>query len=267
VKRITIILMVISTASCEEKNAEAAANEVPQLEIKELKLFAGYKGFKDYNFFEWTDEGKISGFNGDLAIKLAGKLNLDLVPVAITKQYQKPRIEMLEEGSVDICLQRFTITEERDKRIDFSTPYFRDGLGVIYRKTAKINSTEDFKDLKVLAFEHTTSYAFIKRYDIECNVIKRVPDEYNRDPSKAVNDNIIDVYLSDYSELREATKRYPGLKVAPGVLQQEPWGVGVKEGRDDLIKAVNWALEQLIKDNEIEDLKKKYDLVEETDQF
>jgi len=244
---------------------EGKDDKPPKLEMEELKIFSIYPGAKDYNFFEWDENEGLSGYNGEIAVLVAKRLGLRAVPVAIDKKYEDSRIEMLQNGMVDICVQRFTITESRKEKIDFSEPYFNDGIGVIYRKEDEINSTEDFKDLKVLAFDNTTGKKFLQEKDIECEITSVLPQEYYPDPSKAVADGIVDVYLSDHSELSEAIKRHESLKLAPGILKKEKWGIGVKKGREDLLKAINWALREMSKERVFKELREKYRIVEQNE--
>ena len=75
--------------------------------------------------FGFQDEltGEYSGMEISLAEKVADYLGVDVEYTAVTAA---TRTELLDSGDIDCVLATFTITEERKKSWDFTTPYYTD---------------------------------------------------------------------------------------------------------------------------------------------
>jgi len=102
-----------------------------------LKL--GYRA--DARPFSFKDEaGKPAGYSVDLCQSLAGTIKTDLnlpdlqvqwVPVALDEQ-----VGAVQQHQVDILCGATSVTLERRKSVDFSTPIFPGGVGVVTRSDA-----------------------------------------------------------------------------------------------------------------------------------
>ena len=103
-----------------ETTAPAALAEDVQKIVDRGVLRVGVKnavlgfGFQD----ELT--GEYSGMEISLAQKIAEYLGVDVEFTAVTAA---TRTELLDSGDIDCVLATFTITEERKKSWDFTTPY------------------------------------------------------------------------------------------------------------------------------------------------
>jgi|GEM_PF-3071388 len=89
--------------------------------------------------FAFTDEeGKISGFNVDIANELADMLNVKLKIVEISPE------ELLESPDCDILLSNLPRTLELQSLFRFSEPYFQSGQSIIVsEKNLSINEYEE----------------------------------------------------------------------------------------------------------------------------
>ena len=56
------------------------------------------------------------------------------------------RGELLDSGDIDAVLATFTITEERKKSWDFTTPYYTDYVSVLVEDSTGIKDLADLKD-------------------------------------------------------------------------------------------------------------------------
>ena len=77
------------------------------------------KGFS----FQDTLTGEYKGLEDSLAEMIAEHLGVDVEFTTVTAA---TRGELLDSGDIDAVLATFTITEERKKTWDFSTPYYTD---------------------------------------------------------------------------------------------------------------------------------------------
>ena len=98
-------------------------------------------GFKD------TVTNEYEGLEIELAKKLSEELGYD--GVEFTAVTAATRTELLDSGSLDCVLATFTITEERKKSWDFSTPYFTDAVTVLVEKADGITDLSGLVGKKI----------------------------------------------------------------------------------------------------------------------
>ncbi len=96
--------------------------------------------------YQDTLTGEYSGLEISLAEKLAEYLGVDVEFTAVTAA---TRTELLDSGDIDCVLATFTITDERKKSWDFTTPYFTDHVSVLVENSSGIKTLSDLVDKKV----------------------------------------------------------------------------------------------------------------------
>merc|ERR1711892_1523233 len=118
------------------------ASSEPYLMLKE------YGGMKEYGVRSMEEyEGlsvweKYEGFSKDLVLELCkeAKINVDIRVVDSYGKYDENNgrwtgmIGELIEGTADMAIADLTITEARDKVIDFSVPFMKGGITILYKK-------------------------------------------------------------------------------------------------------------------------------------
>ena len=120
--------------------------------------------------FGFQDEltGEYSGMEISLAEKIAEILGVDVEFTAVTAA---TRTELLDSGDIDCVLATFTITEERKKSWDFTTPYYTDYVTVLVEDTSGITTLADLVDKKVGVSSGSTSAKALVKAMIEAGVI------------------------------------------------------------------------------------------------
>ena len=116
-----------------------------------------------YDPFEVLDkEGKITGFDIDLAREVAKDLGLEL---ELKNVAWDGIIGELKTGKCDVIFSGMSVTDERKKTVSFSAPYFSVGQVVVKRKgDARIASFEDLNtpDMIVATQQATTGEQAIR---------------------------------------------------------------------------------------------------------
>lgn len=79
----------------------------------------------------WEGDPPTSGFEAELASELARELDLDRVELV---QVSFAKIVHGELGGADLALSQLTPTKEREKSMDFTTPYLTAAPGVLVRR-------------------------------------------------------------------------------------------------------------------------------------
>lgn len=183
-----------------------------------------------------TDPSKVTGFDAELAKLLAtyiiGKPNVEIVPPA-----SETREAMLQNDTVDVVFNTYTITEERAKQVDFAGPYFESGLAVAVKSDNKdIKSYKDVDGKTVIVGANTPAVTEVPKIAPKATVTA-----FGTDPAavQALIQGRGDAYVQDYTLLASDAASEKQIKVVGQPFTKEPYGIGLKHGDDDFKKFVN----------------------------
>lgn len=118
--------------------------------------------------YQDTLTGEYSGMEISIAEKLAQELGVDIEFTAVTAA---TRTELLDSGDIDCVLATFTITDERKKSWDFSTPYYTDYVSVLVETSSGITSLADLAGKTVGVSSGSTSAKALTKAMIDGGVI------------------------------------------------------------------------------------------------
>lgn len=194
-----------------------------------------------------TDPQKVNGFDAELAKLLAiyiiGKPNVEIVPPA-----SETREAMLQNDTVDVVFNTYTITEERAKQVDFAGPYFESGLSVAVKSDNKdIKSYKDLDGKNVIVGANTPAVTEVPKIAPKATVTA-----FGTDPAavQALIQGRGDAYVQDYTLLASDAASEKQIKVVGQPFTKEPYGIGLKHGDDDFKKFVNEWLKTIQKDGQ-----------------
>jgi glutamate transport system substrate-binding protein len=183
-----------------------------------------------------TDPSQVNGFDAQLAKLLAtyiiGKPNVEIVPPA-----SETREAMLQNDTVDVVFNTYTITEERAKQVDFAGPYFESGLAVAVKSDNKdIKSYKDLDGKNVIVGANTPAVTEVPKIAPKATVTA-----FGTDPAavQALIQGRGDAYVQDYTLLASDAASEKQIKVVGQPFTKEPYGIGLKHGDDDFKKFVN----------------------------
>ncbi len=150
-----------STSSNADSSSAADSSAADDTTVSGGVLKVGVKdavkgfGFKD------PLSGEYEGMEIEIAKKLANSLGYD--DVEFTTVTAATRTELLDSGDLDCVLATFTITEERKKSWDFSTPYYTDAVTVLVEKADGITDLSGLVGKKIgVSTGSTSAYALVK---------------------------------------------------------------------------------------------------------
>lgn len=136
------------------ESAAGADNSDKMLKVGVKDAVIGF-GYKD------PLSGEYEGLEIDLANKLAESMGYK--GVEFTTVTAATRTELLDSGDLDCVLATFTITDERKKSWDFSTPYFTDAVTVLVEKADGITDLTGLVGKKIgVSTGSTSAYALVK---------------------------------------------------------------------------------------------------------
>ena len=196
-----------------------------------------------------------SGYEGEVATEVAKRLKLPIEWVI--EPFNKAYAPGPKDWDFDI--NQITITEERDRAVDFSDGYFKNNQGVLALEgspVAEAKSISELKDFQFGAQVGTTSLAFINstiQPSAEAKVFDTTNDAVsalkNGQIDALVTDVVTTVYLRDFEvDNSVVLGQYP---------KTEQFGMVFEEG-NPLVECVNGALEEMKSDGTLEKLEQKF---------
>jgi polar amino acid transport system substrate-binding protein len=169
-------------------------------------------------------------------------------------------IPAMQANQLDVAIAGMSITEERKKVVDFSTPYFDAGLTIVVKKDN--TSTKTVKDLKgkTIAVKKGTTGAKYAQDNATKLGIKVV--QFNDSPAmfQEVANGNADALIEDYPVISYAiAQKDLGLKIVGERLNGDQYGIAVLKGQnEDLLKKINDGLANLKKDGTYDEIIKTY---------
>lgn len=224
---------------------------------KRGKLFVGAK--HDVPKFGFEDEatGKVDGYEIDLIRIITKAILGDETKYETVHVTPATRLELLNQGAVDMISATFTITEERKKQVDFTSPYFTDGIGLLVPKSSGI---QDLKDLngKTIGFlkGSTTINGLTEAAKGLGITFKTAEFETYPGTKAALQAQQVQAMSSDGAILAGYTDSE--YLLLPVRYNPQPYGIATKKGSDDLQKLVEAIVTDLEKSGELKKLQSKW---------
>ena len=161
-----------STASSAASGNAAASSGAVSADVQAIidrsVLKVGVKNAVKGFSFQDTLTGEYTGLEDSLAEMIAEHLGVDVEFTTVTAA---TRGELLDSGDIDCVLATFTITDERRKSWDFSTPYYTDYVSVLVEDSSGIKALADLKDKVVGVSSGSTSARALVQEMIDEGVI------------------------------------------------------------------------------------------------
>ena len=138
-----------------------------------------------------------------------------------------------------------TITDEREKTVDFSNPYYLAEQAILIKKGGDIDSVEKLKGATVGAQKGTTGAEFVdeKAEAGELRTFPQGPDAVN-----AVNAGTVDAVVMDIPVAENAAAANTNLEVSAAIPTEEEYGFAVAQGDTELLEEINEGLAEAIED-------------------
>jgi polar amino acid transport system substrate-binding protein len=263
-KLLVLFATLILLAGCAEESANqpssggsggkdpCAAKSLPTVAKGKLTVGTDRPAFEPW--FKGSPKD-YSGYEGEVASEVGKRLGLPI------KWVVEPFNKAFAPGPKDwdFDINQITITEERERAVDFSDGYFENNQGVLALEDSPVANAKSIADLEGYQFGAqvgTTSLAFINS-TIQPSVEAKVFDTTN-DAVSALQNNQIDalvtdvvttVYLRDFVVKKSVVLgQYP---------KTEQFGMVFEEG-SPLVDCVNGALDEMKSDGTLEKLEQKF---------
>ncbi|WP_439956972.1 glutamate ABC transporter substrate-binding protein [Nocardia miyunensis] len=197
------------------------------------------------NLFSFRDpvSGTLEGFDVDIAGEIARDLFGDPQRVEYRILGSADRERALEDHTVDVVVKTMTITCARKQEVAFSAPYFMAHQRILAIKNSGISSLADLAGKRVCIVTGTTSLDQIRRGQPAASILT-VPTW--ADCLVVLQQRQVDAVSTDNTILAGLSVQDPyyAEMVGPDI-SDEPYGVGIPKGEDDLVRFVNGTLDRI----------------------
>ena len=212
--------------------------------------------FAPFEFLD-TKTQEFSGFDIDLIKAVADKAGYD---IKVMNMGFDALIPALSAGTIDVIASGISITEERQKKVDFPSPYYQSGLSYLVRK-ADAEKIKTFADLKgkTLAVQIGTTAA-AKAKDIKDakvqtfnNAGDAILELANGGCEAVINDKPVTDYI-----LTQQPRLAKKVVHLPDMLSADDFAMVVAKDRPELAAELNAALKALKENGEFDKLMMKW---------
>ncbi|MGK5501236.1 transporter substrate-binding domain-containing protein [Streptomyces sp. URMC 125] len=196
--------------------------------------------------FNFRDDGTArSGFENDLALFL--KRALGFKGMAYSDVPSKDREKVLVEGTADLVIATYSITADREKKIDFAGPYLQTRQGLLVRKGDRsIKEIKDTADKVVCTVEGSTSDGNASVPSIRKQLRTLMPEavvDLRTDYSDCVarlEAGEVHAVWTDLAVLYGFMEHHKGVEVVENLEIGSPqrYGIGVQEGREEQCRQI-----------------------------
>ena len=199
-----------------------------------------------------TDSGDFEGIDVEVAGAVAEKLGLEL---QVDDMDFDAALLAAQNGKSDIVMAGVTVTDERQKVMDFSDTYAEGIQSIIVPEDSDIASADDLTGKAIGTQRGTTGYIYCTDDFGEDNVIAY---DDGLTAVQALNNGQVDAVVIDNAPAKSFVEANPGLKILDTAYAQEDYAIGVAKGNTQLLDAINGALEELEADGTLQAIVDKY---------
>ena len=177
--------------------------------------------------FTILQDGKFTGFDVELGKRFAASAGMTYEPVDMPFG---SLIAAISTHKIDVITASMMITEERQKQINFSDPYYESGVSVIARKEnlvqkpmGRLRKLDDIADKKIGIFTGTVHDAFIQRKYPKAEIFRF---ESTPDMILSLTGGKIDAAMMGSNTAQIIVRKNPDLAILTDKVYDMPLGIG-----------------------------------------
>ena len=219
--------------------------------------------------FEYLENDKVVGVDADIAAEIAKDLGVEL---EIVDGKFDAVIPSVQSGKVSFGAAGMTVTEEREKEVDFSLKYITSTQYIIVPKDSTVKTIEDLAG-KRIGVQLGTTGDFIITDEVEGykdddgNPVKGVLQDTGATITRANNaidatqdmvNGKLDAVVIDKLPAENITATQPTtqtfeLVYADGSNTEEQYAIAVAKGNESLLEAIKKTLQRLLDEGKIDE--------------
>lgn len=207
-----------------------------------------------------SSDGDWTGFEVELAEAICAEMDAEC---RITPTSWSGIIPALNSGKIDMIMNSMSITEDRDKVIDFTDPYYYTSAAFVAEKDRDIQIPDGLSGL-TLGVQAATTHAGYAREELKDTGVRiKIYDEQEQ-ANRDLMAGRLDVIMADQIAMGEFVDRdeaqdYEIKDLAPRhPAFGEGIGIGIREEDNKLQQNLNAAIKEVLEDGTCAELSQEY---------
>lgn len=250
----TMILTSILLVACGGNEETSSEEATPDQNDEDLLVIGVDDKFAPMGFRD--EDNELVGFDIDYARAAAEYMGVEVKFQPID---WKTKENELSSDRIDLIWNGYTITPEREEKVDFTKPYLENDQVVVVLEDSEVESLEDLAGevvgLQALssAMDALESHPIFDEIgeitEFADNVLALSDLKSGRVEAVVIDEVVINYYMSK----EEDTFRLLDESLAP-----EQYGVGVKKGNTELLEKLQAALDEMNEDGTAAEISEKW---------
>jgi ABC-type amino acid transport substrate-binding protein len=207
--------------------------------------------------FEFEDGGELTGFDVDMVEEIGSRLGLEVSWVDTSFD---TIFTQLAAGQFDMVASATTITEERQRTVNFTEPYYRaqQALTINPEQSPDITSVDDLGQGDSVAVQTGTTGESWANENLGPNGVQVRTFPEAGDTFTAAEAGQVTGVIFDEPAAVDAAADRPGLEVVDTVDTGEEFGFPINPDNEALLTAANQALSDMVADGTYDEIYTRY---------
>jgi glutamate transport system substrate-binding protein len=189
---------------------------------------------------------EVEGFDVEIAKIIAEALGKSEDQITFTETVSRVREDVIANGQVDFVVATYTINDERKQKVDFAGPYYVAGQDIMVAADNTDITGKESLDGKTVCTATGSTPERRLREETKAEVVTF--DTYS-ECAEALRDGRVEAVSTDnvilLGLIQDSGDEF---KLVGAPFSEEPYGIGLKLGADDLRSFINDVLEQSFED-------------------
>jgi polar amino acid transport system substrate-binding protein len=149
----------------------------------------------------------------------------------------------LAQGKFEMVASATTITDEREKSVDFTDPYYLPSeQAILVTEGSDIASVADLDGKTVGVQQGTTGEEYAEE-ETDAEEVRTYPQ--GPDTIPALKAGTVDAVVIDRPVAEEAVEKESGIEISASAPTEEEYGYVVQQGEEELLSELNEALQEV----------------------
>lgn len=214
-----------------------------------------------YPPFEQGKAGEYTGFDVELMDAIGEKIGR-------TPEFTDTSFETIfrdvAQGKFEAVISAATITEEREKEVAFSDPYYLSEQAILVKEGSEIKGLSELAGKTVGAQQGTTGLELGKE-KAEASELRPYPE--GPDAINALKAGTVEAVIIDAPVAQNAVEEEGGVEIAEKVPTEEEYGIALAKDNTELLEEINQGLAEVIEDGTYTTIFEKWFHLEPPAQF
>ncbi len=195
-----------------------------------------------YPPFEQGKKGSYTGFDVDLMGAIGKEIGRE--PEFIDSSFETI-FRDLAQGKFEAVMSAATITEEREKVVAFSNPYYLSEQAILVKEGSSITGLSDLKG-KVVGAQQGTTGLELGKEKAEASELRPFPE--GPDADNALKAGTVEAVIIDAPVAKQQAEELGGIEVVEKVPTDETYGIAISKENPELVEQINEGLKKTIED-------------------